>query len=98
MSNRNNRKINKTTVKGMSSLSHYKFQCRLQHKAKQYGTNIIVATEEYTSKTCGKCGEIDEKLGSKKVFNCKKCKYKIDRDYNGARNLLISVCTKLSGK
>lgn len=50
--------------------------------------------EDYTSKTCGKCGYIDNNLGSKKIYDCKKCKIKIDRDVNGARNILLKnyVC------
>ena len=31
---------------------------------------------------------------SKKTFECLKCKKKIDRDYNGARNILLRTLTK----
>ena len=35
--------------------SHYKFRELLKNKGEMTGTKVIVGTEEYTSKTCGKC-------------------------------------------
>jgi len=32
---------------------------------------------------------VDEKLGSKKVYNCSSCGFEMDRDVNGARNVLL---------
>jgi len=96
MSKKGGRNINRETVKKLLSLSHYKFRCRLEQKAKQYGSKIITCSEEYTSKTCGICGNIKDNLGGSREYKCKECGYKIDRDYNGARNILISVCTKLN--
>lgn len=52
---------------------------------------ITQVTEEYTSKTCGNCGELNEKLGSNKTFECQKCKIVIDRDCNGCRNILLKA-------
>jgi len=48
-----------------------------------------VVGEEYTSKTCTGCGNIDDKLGGKKWYECKACGTALDRDYNGARNIYI---------
>jgi Putative transposase DNA-binding domain. len=45
--------------------------------------------EFYTSKMCSVCGTIDEKLGKSKIYNCKNCGLKIERDFNGARWILI---------
>ena len=92
MAKRVNRNINKVTTRSMLSLSHYKFRMKLLHKSKMYKRNIIVVNENYTSKTCGSCGYINEKLGSKKKFNCSSCKKVIDRDYNGARNIMLRTC------
>ena len=50
---------------------------------------LYEVNEAYTSKTCSKCGYIDNSLGSKDVYNCPKCKLKISRDYNGAVNILL---------
>ena len=54
---------------------------------------MIVNTEEYTSKTCGVCGTINN-VGSKEVFTCSKCNLVIDRDINGTRNIYIKSCVK----
>ena len=61
---------------------------KLQFKCKEYGTNIVIVDESYTSKTCTKCGNLHKTLGSNKTYNCKKCNMVIDRDVNGARNIL----------
>ena len=45
-------------------------------------------TEEYTSKTCTKCGKISDKCRNR-LKECENCGYKINRDINGARNILI---------
>jgi putative transposase len=77
------------TNRSLRNLRHYSFLEKLKFKCKEYQRNLHLVTEEYTSKTCGRCGSIDRKLGSKKIYNCMKCGLIIDRDYNGARNILI---------
>lgn len=83
------RKINKKTVRNMMTWSHYLFRQRLIHQAKKYGSDIYIVNESYTSKTCSHCGHINEKLGGSKTFKCAKCEIRMDRDVNGARNILI---------
>lgn len=85
------RKINAKTSYNMLTLSHYKFQQLLKHKMELRKGELIICSEEYTSKTCGNCGRLNQKLGSNKVFICPfdDCKITIDRDINGARNILI---------
>jgi transposase len=67
---------------------------------------MIINTEEYTSKTCGRCGTIGAKrrirpegyineVGSKDIFTCNKCKLVVDRDVNGARNIYIKTINKI---
>ena len=48
----------------------------------------MIVTEEYTSKTCTRCGGISDKYNRRRK-ECEYCKYKIDRDINGSRNILI---------
>ena len=74
----------------MLSLKHYRFQQRLKDKIEEYpGKKLHICTEEYTSKTCTNCGVIKNSLGGNEVFKCKNCSLIIDRDINGARNILI---------
>jgi putative transposase len=90
------RKIGKRTVREMLGLSHFSFLQKLKFKCSEYNRKLIITTEEYTSKTCGNCGELNQKLGSSKVFHCRKCNLHIDRDLNGARNILIKYLLKKS--
>lgn len=72
---------------------HYVFRQRLKAKCEEYKVKLIEVNEHQTSLTCGICGEHNKTLGSSKIFNCKKCNLKIDRDLNGARNILIKCIT-----
>jgi len=72
--------------------SHYTFKCRMKDKLDLYfNKQLITTTEEYTSKTCTRCGNIDNNLGAKKIYKCDKCNMTLDRDYNGARNIFIKT-------
>jgi putative transposase len=91
MSKKANRNIAKKTVRQMSLLSHYRFRERLIAKAQLYKEKHIIVTEEsYTSKTCTLCGAL-KKLKGDKVYNCSHCGNKLDRDMNGARNILLKT-------
>ncbi len=87
-----NRKIGKKTTNEMLTLSHYRFRERLIYKSECYTKcKVYICKEDYTSKTCTKCGNVDMSLGGKKIYKCKECNLILDRDINGARNILIKV-------
>jgi transposase len=65
----------------------YVFKQRLEYKCVATKTMFTYVDEMYTSKTCSLCGNYDDKLKGKKMYNCKKCKKKLDRDINGCRNI-----------
>ena len=84
------RNINSKTARSMMTWSHYRFQQRLISKAREYPhVNVLIVDEPYTSKTCGNCGSINHKLGRNKTFHCPLCHVTMDRDANGARNILL---------
>jgi putative transposase len=86
----NGRKIGSKTARSMLTWSHYRFRMHLHAKAREFPwCKVIDTTEEYTSQTCGGCGRRDKQLGSKKDYKCKSCGFEVDRDHNGARNVLI---------
>jgi putative transposase len=85
--------IGKKTSNNMLQLSHYKFKCRLLNYTKLQDTTVIICDESFTSKTCGHCGTIKNKLAGCEVYKCINCKSTIDRDINGARNILIKSLT-----
>ena len=81
--------INSSVSRIMCNLKHYKFKERLTYMCKKHKRNLFIVSESYTSKTCGCCGVLNKNLGASRVFNCSNCKITMDRDYNGARNILI---------
>ena len=79
------KKLNKGTKRNLMQLKHFKFRTKLMNR----GYNVSVCTEEYTSKTCTSCGNIKWLLGCSETYHCDKCSVTLDRDINGARNILI---------
>jgi transposase len=72
----------------MLSLSHFKFKQRILYLSSYYGSKVHLCKEHYTTKACGGCGLLNI-IGGNKVYNCRSCKFKMDRDYNGARNIYM---------
>jgi len=89
------RVINEKTVRSMLAWSHYLFRKRFLDKSKDSGCTLLLVDEDYTTKTCSNCGNIHQKIGSAKVFKCSSCDFVIDRDYNGAVNIMLKFFTKL---
>ena len=81
----NSRKNNRSIL----GWSHGKFIERLTHHVHKNGKKINIVTEEFTSKTCGRCGWLDNNLSNKDTFSCRSCRLHISRDVNGARNILL---------
>ena len=97
MVRRGKRRIRSKTARMMLTWSHFRFRQYLLHKVREYPwCRVIICTEEYTSKTCGCCGHIHRKLGGSKVFRCPSCTAELDRDINGARNILLRYLTVTS--
>ena len=96
MIRRGQRKIGSKTARAMVTWSHYRFRQRLISKSREYPwCKIVVCDESYTSKTCTNCGTLNYSLGGSKVFSCSACKIVIDRDLNGARNILLRYLSSL---
>lgn len=81
-------KLKSKVARSMMTWSHYKFRERLIHKASEYNVKVIICREDYTSKTCTKCGQLNN-IGNRKWLKCPSCELEIDRDINGARNILL---------
>ncbi len=91
MVKRGKRRLSTKTARKMVTWSHYRFKQTLKHQAAKYGCVVVDVTEEYTSKTCSKCGHIHIKLGGNKRFICPSCGHTISRDINGAFNILLKA-------
>jgi IS605 OrfB family transposase len=72
------------------ALSFGKLKMRLEYKCASRGVRYYCVDEYGTSKICSKCGAYNDVEGSK-IYECQKCKMKIDRDVNSCRNIKMSV-------
>jgi putative transposase len=82
------RKIRTKTARAMMTCSHYQFRQRLINKAMENSCEVIVVTEEYTSKTASWTGEIIN-IGSRKTITSNGVT--VDRDLNGARGIFLKA-------
>ena len=95
MVQKKDRTLNKTSVNNLSVLSHYKFLEKLKIKCIEHKRLLFIVNESYTSKTCGCCGTINNSSSSE-TFKCSNCNIMVDRDFNGARNILIRTLNTLN--
>ena len=85
--------LDRSVKRHLASLRECEFVDYLTEKAKDYGSEVLCVTEEFTSKTCSCCGNLNQNLGVSKVYNCRKCNSVFDRDVNGSRNILSKYLT-----
>ncbi|AFZ13715.1 transposase, IS605 OrfB family [Crinalium epipsammum PCC 9333] len=89
MVRRAKRRIHKKTARQMLNWSHYRFKQTLKSMAALKNVLVVDTNEAYTSKTCTFCGHVHKKLGGSKIFKCSNCGSHHDRDWNGARNIML---------
>ncbi len=87
-------RLNKNVKYVLNQLSHFSFRQHLSNKCEQYGCEMKIVTEEYTSCTCSMCGYMSTNYNEQRIKECNNCHYKIDRDINGARNILLKNLDK----
>ena len=87
MIKKSKRKLSKKVVRSMICLSFYEFKERLKIKCKEIGITFKESSESFTSRTNSFTGELIKNLGSKEKFEFDNIL--VDRDINGARNILI---------
>lgn len=80
--------------RSLLQLKHYTFKQRLKDKCEEKRCHFYSCTEEYTSKTCTRCGSLKEIKGLE-VYKCENCKLMINRDVNGARNIAIKILKEM---
>lgn len=86
--------LGSSVTRKLLQLSHGAFRERITHYAKAKRCGLFIVGEGYTTKTCGCCGHIQE-VGNAKVYACQRCRQKIDRDYNAARNICLRIMTQM---
>jgi putative transposase len=86
------KKLSKTTRRLMNMFSFHSFKTKLRFKCSERNKKLYIVNESYTSKTCGKCGELNDLKGDE-IYSCKSCGFVCDRDINGSRNILLKNIT-----
>ncbi len=87
----------KSMKKNILQISFHMFKQILTYKCAMNGVYVSLVDPKNTSKSCSKCGNIDNQLNiTKRVYKCKHCGLTLDRDYNACLNiLLLAECNKL---
>jgi transposase len=81
-------RISRRTNRDFDTYRHYRFKMRLMEKCRAKSVNLYLVTEDYTTQTCGICGTL-KKIGPAKIYRCDHCGCFLDRDINGARNIML---------
>ena len=69
---------------------YHLFITKLKHKLSRYGFEshrVVAIGESGTSKQCSRCNSLNTTRTGQGQFNCHYCKYELDADLNGARNI-----------
>ncbi|MBE6703983.1 MAG: transposase [Ruminococcaceae bacterium] len=70
--------------------TYYDLRTKMEYKAAEYGIKVIAVEPKYTSQRCSKCGYISsENRKTQESFECIKCGYKCNADFNASQNLSV---------
>ena len=86
----NNMMKNHYLAQAISDVGFYEFRRQICYKTQWSGGKVVIADTFYpSSKLCSCCGWKNENLTLiDRVFECKVCNTKIDRDFNASQNLV----------
>ena len=71
---------------------------KIQNKAEEFGIEVQLTTEEYTSRTCPICFDNSKSNCQDRIFQCSFCGYIDHRDIIGARNIMLKGMSDLSNR
>jgi transposase len=94
---RSRRPFGSRTARAACAWNHFAFRQKTKNVAARLGTKHVLEVDEaYTTRTCGLCGTLNDTVGDAKTFQCvdPHCGVHIDRDVNGARNILLRELTR----
>ena len=87
----------KSTRRSMLGISHYKARQRILAKAMadpHHRKDILITTEEFTTKQCPFCPYLYHDIGGSKTLGCGGCGFVGERDNVGAFNILVRSLRK----
>jgi putative transposase len=79
---------NHKLASAVSNNCFYEIRRQLTYKQPFYGTKVELVDRWFpSSKTCSKCGHVQNMSLSERVFTCQRCTHSQDRDENASTNL-----------
>lgn len=88
--------LKNSTNKHLNRMINLGSQCKFHDYISYQGKDGVVKVDErYTTKTCARCMNRYE-IGLSKIYICKECSYRADRDVNAAINILTKNIGRLS--
>ena len=81
------RKLGKKMRTWMSGWSYFELEFFLSYKCKLVGKKVEFVLPAYTSQRCNQCGFTDRKNRNGSHFDCRRCGYSADADWNAACNI-----------
>jgi putative transposase len=74
-----------------------RFATLLSYKAENAGSKIVFVNPAGTTKTCHRCGHVQDMPLEERIYNCPDCGLTMDRDLNAAKNILARATLGYSG-
>ena len=73
----------------LHDVAFHELRSIVKYQMEKYGKEVVLVDPRNSSKTCAKCGYVKDDLTlSDRVFECPRCGWRADRDYNSALNHL----------
>ena len=73
----------------LHDVAFHELRSIVKYQMEKYGKKVVFVDPRNSSKTCAKCGYVKDDLAlSDRVFECPKCGWRADRDYNSTLNHL----------
>ena len=73
----------------LHDVAFHELRSIVEYQLGKYGKKVVLVDPRNSSKTCAKCGYVKMDLAlSDRVFECPRCGWRADRDYNSALNHL----------
>ena len=79
---------NRKLSKSISDAAWTAFRNWVEYFGKVFGVATVAVPPHYTSQNCSNCGKGAKKSLSQRTHICPHCRFVLDRDWNGARNIL----------
>ncbi|MDJ0519246.1 MAG: RNA-guided endonuclease TnpB family protein [Trichodesmium sp. MO_231.B1] len=83
---------NHKLAKSIADQGFYEFRRQLKYKCQWYGSELVVVDRFFpSSKTCCRCGHVQDMPLNLRTYDCPDCGLSIDRDLNASINLRNAV-------